>query len=81
MWNEVLVVYFKRAAQDFVEGNKKIKKNIRQEIPPLGLNSKVFTSKTGNKQCMNLLTNSSDSLMTWFESRVSAIFLPFPFSL
>jgi len=45
MWNEVLVVYFKRAAQDFVEGNEKIKTNVRQEIPFLGLNSKFLLPK------------------------------------
>jgi len=45
MWNEVLVIYFKRAAQDFVEGNKKIKPNVHQEIPLLGLNSKFLLPK------------------------------------
>jgi hypothetical protein len=42
MWNDVLVVYFKRAAKDFIEGNKKIKTNVCQEIPLLGLNSKFL---------------------------------------
>jgi hypothetical protein len=45
MWNEVLVVYFKRAAQDFVEGNKKMKIKVRQEIPLLELNSKFLLPK------------------------------------
>jgi hypothetical protein len=39
------VIYFKKAAQDFVEGIKKIKPNVRQEIPLLGLNSKFLLKK------------------------------------
>jgi len=45
MWNELLAVYFKRAAQNFVEGNKKIKANVRQEILLLRLNSKFILPK------------------------------------
>lgn len=41
----MLVFCFKRAAKDFVEGNEKIKTNVCQEIPLLGLNSKFLLPK------------------------------------